>query len=232
MMDELYQFYEKSLGATGFYQCLKKRVTREPVSHNPFLILPDEEDPTQGFENPGQVEPDTLRLDMPVMIGSQDARERVLILGLEPRHSDDFYNILKQGNRVYGTPFGIDRWYSGAKQNIYPKAFAPYRSVDRLFLFSDFVKEYWVKDPESKEENSELARSRFGPLFVSKYRDFLEREIAIFQPNTIIGLGKIDISKKIPRDFIKDYGIHVVSHPIQGNYPKMKKSLDGIFGLI
>ena len=231
-MDSLYQFYEKSLGATGFYQCLKKRVTHEQALHNQLLILPDEEYPDQGSEPPGQVERDTLRLDMPVMMGSQESSERVLILGLEPRHTNDFYNILKRGNLVYGTPFGIDRWYSSAKQNIYPKAFHPYLSADRLFLFSDFVKEYLVIDPKSKVENSELARSRFESLFKSKYRDILEREIAIFRQDIIIGLGKIDIGKKIPIDFIRDYRIKVVSHPIQGNYPKMKKSLNEIFGLI
>jgi hypothetical protein len=101
-----------------------------------------------------------------------------------------------------------------------------------LFLFSDFVKEYLVIDPSNKIKNSTHARFNFEELFESKYQHLLEQEIKLFNPNIIIGLGRTDISKKVPHGFIKNFDIQVISHPINGNFPRMQKSMDEILGLV
>jgi len=42
-------------------------------------------------------------------------------------------------------------------------------------------------------------------------------------------MGKIDISNKVPKDFIKDNKINIICHPTRGNYPRMIKGMDEIF---
>ena len=118
---------------------------------------------------------------------------------------------------------------AGVKQNIYASAFHKYLAPDRLFLFSDFVKQYEVIDPNNKNKNGNNARDRFKHLFESKYQNILTEEIKLFAPHIIIGMGKIDISNKVPKDFIKDNKINIICHPIRGNYPRMIKGMDEIF---
>ena len=166
-----------------------------------------------------------IRIDVPVLIGDVKSKHRVLILGLEPRHTDDVFNIMKVGNKVFATPFGIDRWYSDSKQGVYASAFERFLSSDKLFLFSDFVKEYWVADPGLKGKNDELARENFKQLFDKKYRLLLEKEIELFEPTMIVALGKVDISKKVPKSWLEKYNVQVIAHPTNGNYKRMQTAM-------
>lgn len=228
-MVNLFDFYEKNLDAKDFYSNLSLLVRKNPGRYNGKLLLPAKES-SNIPDNDIKVSAGDIRIDMPVLMGNANAKTRILILGLEPRHTDDFYNVFKNKEKVFATPFGIDRWYAGVKQNIYASAFNNYLCEERLFLFSDFVKEYHVLDPKDKNVNSQQARTSFERLFKEKYQNILEEEIKLFKPNIIIGLGKTDIAKKIPKDFIEKYNIEVISHPINGNYPRMLKSMDGIVG--
>lgn len=230
MAKHIYKFYEEKLGGHDFYSSLKKKRDLNPELYNRLILIPDEICyPISAIIDNTDVKPGDLRIDMPILIGSIKPKVRILILGLEPRHSDDFYNVHKKDKTVFATPFGIDRWYAGVKQNIYASAFNNYLAPDRLFLFSDFVKEYKVIDPNNKNKNSSYARDSFKHLFQSKYQELLTEEIKLFAPDIIIGMGKVDISNKVPKDFIKENKINIISHPINGNYPRMIKGMEEIF---
>jgi hypothetical protein len=229
-MNNLFNFYENQLAIEGFYSKLKGLINNKPNQFNKELLLPSTGNSNVTNSNDCIVNAGDIRIDMPILIGNSKPETRILILGLEPRHTHDFYNVIKKGKMVYATPFGIDRWYADVKQNVYASAFKKYLDPEKLFLFSDFVKEYLVIDPSNKINNSTQARFKFEELFESKYQHLLEQEIKLFNPNIIIGLGKTDISKKVPSSFIKNYDIQVISHPINGNFPRMQKSMDGILG--
>jgi hypothetical protein len=229
MIDFIYSFYENTFGATDFYAYLKQKREINSLEYNPHILLSEKSIAKQKINGACMVEAGDLRIDMPMLIGNVEAKKRILVLGLEPRHTDDFYNILKKGKMVFGTPFGIDRWYSEAKQNIYASAFQKYLSPERLFLFSDFVKEYEVIDPSNKIDNNTRARIRFEELFRTKYQNILEEEIALFKPDIIIGMGKTDIYGKVPTGILREHNIKVICHPINGNYQRMIKGMDEIF---
>ena len=231
-MHNLFNFYEHQLAVEGFYSKLKGLINSKPNQYNQGLLLHSTENFYVNNSIDCIVNAGDIRIDMPMLIGTINSETRILILGLEPRHTHDFYNVIKKGKMVYATPFGIDRWYANVKQNVYASAFKKYLAPEKLFLFSDFVKEYYVIDPSNKIKNSNQARFKFEELFESKYQRILEQEIELFKPNIIIGLGKTDISKKVPISFIKNYDIQVISHPINGNFHRMQKSMDGILGLV
>ena len=231
-MHNLFNFYEHQLAIEGFYSRLNGLINSKPNQFNQGLLLPSLENFYITNSNDCIVNAGDIRIDMPMLMGNINPEKRILILGLEPRHTHDFYNVLKKGEMVYATPFGIDRWYANVKQNVYASAFKKYLAPEKLFLFSDFVKEYYVIDPSNKIKNSTQARFKFEELFESKYQHLLEQEIKLFNPNIIVGLGKTDISKKVPSSFLKNYDIQVISHPINGNFPRMQKSMDGILGLV
>lgn len=226
-MKQLYEFYENTLGAIGFYKHLAQRLQDYPNLYNKQLSL--ESLPSNDYTVNDLniiVEKGDSRFDMPLAIGNSSAKERILILGLEPRHTDDFFNITRVGTKVFASPFGIDRWYAtSGKKNYYGTAFADFFSPNRIFLFSDFVKEYKVYDPNDKEQNSEYARNDFKNLFDHSYKSILEKEISIFKPTLIVGLGKVDILKKVDKSFLEEHSINVISHPVNGNMNRMKLAM-------
>jgi hypothetical protein len=135
---------------------------------------------------------------------------------------------MKVGNKVFATPFGIDRWYSNSKQSVYASAFKKFVTSDGLFLFSDFVKEYKVIDPKQKKLNDENARANFEKKFSETYKAILEKEIEIFEPTLIIGLGKTDINKKVDKQWLKQFNVNIISHPTNGNFNRMQSELTEI----
>jgi hypothetical protein len=228
-MQKLLSFLERELDAIGFYNSLADAIKNVPNSYNKKGLILGE---TALLKDSGLtetkkpiVQKGDVRIDVPVLIGDSKSKHRILILGLEPRHTDDVFNIMKLGNKVFATPFGIDRWYSDSKQGVYASAFERFLSSDKLFLFSDFVKEYFVADPGLKGKNDELARGNFEQLFEKKYRMLLEKEIEFFEPTMIIGLGKGDITKKVPKVWLEKYNVQVISHPTNGNYNRMQSEM-------
>ena len=227
-LQELLSFLESELDAVGFYNSLADAIQRTPNSfNNKGLFLGGKAELKSDLSKTIKptVQKGDVRIDVPVLIGDVKSKHRILVLGLEPRHTDDFFNIMKAGNKVFATPFGIDRWYSDSKQGVYASAFERFLSSDKLFLFSDFVKEYHVADPELKGTNDQLARENFKQLFEKKYRVLLEKEIKIFEPTMIVALGKVDISKKVPKSWLEKYNIQVISHPTHGNYNRMQTAM-------
>ena len=143
-MIKLLSFLESELDAIGFYNSLAVAIKKVPNSYNnKSLFLGETVVFKEGISETKKpiVQKGDIRIDVPVLIGDVKSKHRVLILGLEPRHTDDVFNIMKVGNKVFATPFGIDRWYSDSKQGVYASAFERFLSSDKLFLFSDFVKQ-------------------------------------------------------------------------------------------
>jgi hypothetical protein len=210
-MEHLYSFYEDVLQAEGFYKELKRQseMSNDLRGSNENILVRTKD----------------VRMDMPFLCGDFKADTRVLVLGLEPRHTDDLFNIFRVENRVYGTPFGVDRWYTSRNKGVYASAFKPFLSDSRLFLFSDFVKEYKVLDPSNKSVNDSYARESFQVNFEEKYRSILEKEIDLFSPDIIIALGKTDVSRKIPEAWLNNYGIRVIHHPVSGNFKRMQDGM-------
>jgi hypothetical protein len=76
-------------------------VVSDPSEYNTLIILPDGNNDLinnlsrkfAGICDDVRVSQGDVRIDMPVLIGSLRPAVRILILGLEPRHSDDFYNV-------------------------------------------------------------------------------------------------------------------------------------------
>jgi hypothetical protein len=225
-MNKLLSFYENELGAKEFYSVLKEKSKVLPNFFNKNIVFNNiDSNISMVSSDLPKVNNGDIRIDMPILCGNIKSQRKVLFLGLEPRHTDDVYNIMKIDNKVFATPFGIDKWYSKSKQSVYASAFEKFLKLDALFLFSDFVKEYKVVDASKKASNDQQARSNFKTLLDDKYKSILEEEIKIFEPTLIIGLGKGDISRKVPKTWLNKYDVKVISHPTNGNFNRMQSEL-------
>jgi hypothetical protein len=225
-MNKLYQFYENVLGGNGFYSLLMHKTKESTNLFNQNILFNNIDSNLSKVSSVlPKVNNGDIRIDMPILCGNIKSKRKVLFLGLEPRHTDDSYNIMKKGNKVFATPFGIDKWYSKSKQSVYASAFEKFLKLDALFLFSDFVKEYKVVDTSKKGSNDQQARSNFKSLLDDKYKSILEEEIKIFSPTLIIGLGKGDISRKVSKTWLNEFNVKVISHPTNGNFNRMQSEL-------
>jgi hypothetical protein len=225
-MNKLYQFYENELGGNGFYSLLMYKTKESTNLFNQNILFNNIDSNLSKVSSVlPKVNNGDIRIDMPILCGNIKSKRKILFLGLEPRHKDDLYNIMKKDNKVFATPFGIDKWYSKSKQSVYASAFEKFLKLDALFLFSDFVKEYKVVNTSKKASNDQQARSDFKTLLDDKYKLILEEEIKIFAPTLIIGLGKGDISRKVPKTWLNEYNVKVISHPTNGNFNRMQSEL-------
>jgi hypothetical protein len=228
-MEKLTQFYEDKLGGKDFYGILERKSREKSSLFNQSIVFPKVNSSSSiTYSESEEVRSGDLRIDMPIVCGNPKSKLKILFLGLEPRHTDNMYNIMKVGNKVFATPFGIDRWYSNSKQSVYASAFKKFVTSDGLFLFSDFVKEYKVIDPKQKKLNDENARANFEKKFSETYKAILEKEIEIFEPTLIIGLGKTDINKKVDKQWLKQFNVNIISHPTNGNFNRMQSELTEI----
>ena len=225
-MDKLYQFYENELGGNGFYSLLMHKTKESTNQFNQNIVFNNTDSSISKVSSDvPKVNNGDIRIDMPILCGNIKSQRKVLFLGLEPRHTDDIYNIMKIDNKVFATPFGIDKWNSKSKQSIYASAFENFLKLDALFLFSDFVKEYKVIDALKKTSNDQQARSNFKTLFDNRYKSILEQEIKLFEPTLIIGLGKGDISRKVTKTWLNEHNVKIISHPTNGNFNRMQSEL-------
>ena len=115
-----------------------------------------------------------IRVDLPIWHGNIESEIRVMILGLEPRHTHDKFNIDQFNQYVFGSPFGIEYW---TLRNPYYKAFHSIIKRKNTFVyFSDVVKEYFVY--LNKENSDKSARKNFSQLANDLDNiKFLEQEI-------------------------------------------------------
>lgn len=175
-----------------------------------------------------------LRIDLPVWFGNPEQSScRVIVFGLEPRDTDSIFNIEKIGNRVFGTPFGIDRWnrdssVKGKPQNKYYRVFQNLIENQLNFvLFSDIVKEYEIVSVVNKEgSNDRNARESFFAKAATELL-YLREEIHLVQPTHILTLG--NDSFKVLSDHYPEI-THRIRHPANGGEGKARQQLAELFG--
>ncbi len=154
-----------------------------------------------------------IRVDLPIWFGNDsDSSYRIMILGREPRHSNDKFNIVRDelNKVVFATPFGIELW---SERNKYYRSFkCLFERKDLFIYFTDVVKYYHVLD--SKEASDKVAKKNFWHE-ASNNQDklnFLKQEIDILKPNVIVALGN-DCARFLTMHFAQYYYVFPVVHP-------------------
>ena len=235
-MEQLVSFYKK-LGFANFYNLINANIEHnknEFIQSNRFLFGLNQSivSPSNTIEcNTGDI-----RFDIPVWFGDMfNSKARIIVFGLEPRDTDSAFNIEKIENRVYATPFGVDRWIESSSvkrrpQNKYYRVFNELVNDQSNFvLFSDVVKDYLVvsKYNESRK-NDKIARDLF---FEKAYAglDFLKEEIELIKPTHIITLG-LDSFNFIKSNF-SELQIIKLRHPANGGENLAKKQIKDLFGV-
>jgi hypothetical protein len=209
-MKKILELYQLKYKYNSFYKVATNKILENNLIKNNFDM---------GFEKSKDSNinytakfPD-VRIDLPIWFGSPEkAKLKVMILGREPRDSNDKYNLEKNTelNYVFGTPFGIEFWN---EENKYYKSFKEIISrQDVLCYFTDVVKKYEVKD--TKHFSDASAKENFW-LYSEKDIEnftFLNDEINLLNPDIIIGLGNESYTF-LKKHFGLTYKIEKVTHP-------------------
>jgi len=153
-----------------------------------------------------------IRVDLPIWFGDPCAKNKIVVVGLEPRDTDKsgHLNIERVENFVFGTPFALE----------HPKGpyYSAFREVteasDTFFYFTDVVKTYQVGDSCSKSTDDKIARQTFWKK-AHEGKAFLLEELQIIEPDNIVALGNDSFS------FLNEllgatYNVRKVRHPSQG----------------
>ena len=231
--EALISFYREWLGFRDYYSIIlnsQKSQNNEFCQH-PGLLSGVE--PTYGTITAGlTTRSGDQRIDVPVWFGDAEAAQRkIIVFGLEPRDTNPMFNIERTGNRMFGAPFGADRWNAGSTvrgkaQNKYFRVFNDViDQKDTFILFSDIVKFYKIIDAENRDRvNDTYAREHFI-RHASESLPMLKKEISLIDPSHIITLGNDSyrfIKKLLPnlKDIIKG-----IRHPANGGERKAKEQL-------
>lgn len=172
------------------------------------------------------------RIDVPVWFGDMRiAKNRIIVFGLEPRDTNPDFNIEKIGNKIFASPFGVDRWnvFSSVKRKPQNRYFRVFKELidnkENFVLFSDIVKDYQIFSNINENRKNDLnARA----LFFSKAEKELEHlteEINNIKPTHIITLGNDSFT------FLSKYYPHIthrLRHPANGGETKAKEMLKKI----
>ena len=232
--EELISFYREWLEFRDYYSIIinSRKSQKSEFSQHPGL-LSGIASATDSKTEELTTRKDDLRIDVPVWFGDAGmAQRKIIVFGLEPRDTNPMFNIERAGNRVFGAPFGADRWNAGSTvrgkpQNKYFRVFnAVLDQKDTFILFSDIVKFYTIIDPENRDRvNDSYAREHFI-RHANESLPMLKKEISLIDPSHIITLGNDSfrfIKKLLPdfQDIIKG-----VRHPANGGERKAKEQLD------
>ena len=232
-MNRLVDFYKNWLGFVDFYDIVlsnKLRDTNEFIQENMFLC-----DFNQKRKDNSVIINTKIgdsRIDVPVWFGNlETAKVRIIVFGLEPRDSDQIFNIERVDDKVFAAPFGIDRWNinSSVKNKLQNKYYRVFETVinepDTFVLFSDIVKDYYISsDKDSKTENDTLARKNF----VDKANDQLKwlfKEVELIDPTHIFTLG--EESYRIVNELFPDK-TYKLRHPSHGGESQAKQEISTI----
>jgi hypothetical protein len=169
------------------------------------------------------------RIDAPVWFGDlATAKVRIVVAGMEPRHSDNKFNVMRVGKKVYASPFGADKWRRNSK-SIYYQAVSPLLVPDVFVLFTDLVKDYQVESLTDKQVSDKKARKEFaekfldhtGKLFSVGYRRMFEQECSAIAPTHLIAFGR-ETEQLLA---IAGYTPLYVCHPANGGMNKAKEKI-------
>jgi hypothetical protein len=232
-MNKLIDFYKKHLGFNDYYSIILSNSCNnqsEFIQSNRLL---------KGFtahkvQNREIIksEIEDCRVDVPIWFGDlSNSKRRILIFGLEPRDTNADFNIEKIENKIFGSPFGIDRWnklssVKGKPQNRYYRVFRDLVfDEDNFVLFSDIVKDYTIYSTENvSRANDKAARKQFNTK-AEKQLHIISEEIEIIAPTHIITLGADSykfLSKIYPSITYR------LRHPANGGEKKAKEMLNEI----
>jgi len=171
---------------------------------------------------PGKANPGDIRIDVPVWFGDLDtATLRVCVVGSEARATDAAFNIDRVGTKLFGSPFGADRWN---RQTTVPRkphltyfaALQPLVNPRVFLLLTDAVTESAVGDPRNPNRaNDRHARRHFRDLW-EQWRAFLVAELDILRPTLVIALGNAGYEAIGDAGLGRRYRAEMVRHPAQG----------------
>ena len=197
-MQHIIEFYKNQLGFENFYDIIVNNMasdTKEFIQSANFLKGVS----TNTIKSNSKIisHENDYRIDVPVWFGDLvNSKRRVIIFGLEPRDTNSNFNIEKIDNKIFGSPFGIDRWNSNSSvkrkpQNRYFRVFNSLVSDETNFvLFSDIVKDYKIlKTNNEGRKNDTNAREYFFKKAEEQF-SLLRDEIKMINPTHILTLGK------------------------------------------
>lgn len=231
-MEQIINFYKHNLGFNDFYKLILNNIKINPneyIQNSNFL---------EGLNSCSKPLAEKIikvadigdyRIDVPVWFGNiQEARNRIIVFGLEPRDTNSDFNIEKTGNKVFAAPFGIDRWneFSTIKRKPQNKYFRVFKDLINekynFVLFSDIVKDYQkISGTNNNGSNDLNARNVFFSKAEKELKN-LKEEIQNINPTHIITLGKdsyIFLSRFYPKITIR------VRHPANGGEAEAKRML-------
>ncbi len=231
-MKTLINFYKQWLGFENYYERIISNVKSNLNQFNQSNRFLEGIEAKEGllFDEVSTENGDS-RIDVPVWFGrTNNAQNRIIVFGLEPRDTNRMFNIEKVNKYVYGSPFGVDRWnYMSSvpykPQNRYYRVFKELsEQTDTFLLFSDVVKFYKVIDTLNTGRcNDNHARQTFFQN-AEKSKEKLLEEIKIVDPTHFITLGGHTnrVVKKILPEFSN---ICEVRHPANGGETKAKEQI-------
>ena len=232
-MNQLIDFYKTCLSFKDYYSIILSN-----SSNNEFEFI-QSNNLLKGF-NARKVqnceiiksEIGDCRVDVPVWFGDlSNAKRRIVIFGLEPRDTNSDFNIEKIENKIFGSPFGIDRWnkLSSVKRKPQNKYYRVFKDLvfdkDNFVLFSDIVKHYIIYSTNNEgRENDKAARKLFNTK-AEEQLSIIREEVEIIDPTHIITLGADSykfLSKVYPSITYR------LRHPAKGGEKKAKEMLNEI----
>lgn len=234
--EQLNELYTELLGVPdGYYRFLKWLTEDNPqkyvASDTNFLaeITACRQLPKNCEYAPTDKRGDT-RIDVPVWFGDTDnARHRIMVVGLEPRSTNNEFNVLREGDKVFASPFGADQWNVGSKISgkhhlKYCKVLEPLLKLAKnnkaCLLLTDIVKGYEVitgtETAVAKADNDKNARDTFIEK-VLKYRTLFRKEVQILNPSHVIAFGS-DLNFMLQLILGEDFStiFYKVRHPAHG----------------
>jgi hypothetical protein len=233
-MNELVNLY-KQLGFVDYYNLIQsnRKLNKTEFIQNDRLLFGLDFVNVDSF-NLIECNDGDFRVDVPVWFGDiKNAINRIIVFGLEPRDTNSSFNIERIENKVYATPFGVDRWNNESTvvrkpQNKYFRVFKDLVNNESNFvLFSDVVKDYMVSSKWNvNRKNDELARN----IFFEKAKmsiGFLKKEIELIRPTHIITLG-LDSYNFVKSNF-KNQNVIKLRHPANGGERLALDHLNSLF---
>jgi hypothetical protein len=233
-MNELVNLY-KQLGFVDYYNLIQsnRKLNKTEFIQNDRLLFGLDFVNVDSF-NLIECNDGDFRVDVPVWFGDlKNAINRIIVFGLEPRDTNSSFNIERIENKVYATPFGVDRWNNESTvvrkpQNKYFRVFKDLVNNESNFvLFSDVVKDYMVPSKWNvNRKNDELARN----IFFEKAKmsiGFLKKEIELIRPTHIITLG-LDSYYFVKSNF-KNQNVIKLRHPANGGERLALDHLNSLF---
>jgi hypothetical protein len=175
-----------------------------------------------------------VRVDAPVWFGNPATAQRtIMIVGMEPRHSDDRYNLRREGATVYASPFGADRWCAGSSNKYYTvlQQLLPPCFPDLCVVLTDLVKAYQVLDPDHKQDNDRLARQSFRDRFTDQGQTQFAEEVHCIQPDLVLAFGRAT-TIQLGRYCGERLPVLSVRHPAYGGVNQAKTQLAGLCRLM